>query len=95
MHHLWAEALAPLYAAGDTAKPGESTEKIRTGSVSWFALPTISMQNHQIVVQGVPVNAEVSLVSAIGTVVEKKTYNIKYGSLFNRCPCRALPSCCA
>ncbi|WP_139829229.1 hypothetical protein [Fibrobacter sp. UWB13] len=71
MHHLWAEALAPLYAAGDTAKPGESTEKLRTGSVSRFALPTISMQNRQIVVQGVPVNAEVSLVSAIGTVVEK------------------------
>ena len=71
MHHLWAEALAPLYVAGDTAKPGESTEKICTGSVSRFALPTISMQNHQIVVQGVPVNAEVSLVSAIGTVVEK------------------------
>ena len=71
MHHLWAEALAPLYAAGDTAKPGESTEKLRTGSVSRFALPTISMQNRQIVVLGVPVNAEVSLVSAIGTVVEK------------------------
>ena len=72
MHHLWAEALAPLYAAGDTAKPGESTEKIRTGSVSRFALPTISMQNHQIVVQGVPVNAEVSVVSVTGAVVVQK-----------------------
>ena len=72
MHHLWAEALAPLYAAGDTAKPGESTEKIRNGSVSRFALPTILLQNRQIVVHGVPVNAEVSVVSATGSVVAQK-----------------------
>jgi len=72
MHHLWADALAPLYAAGDTAKPGESTEKLRDGSVSRFALPTISLQNRQIVVRGVPENAEVSVVSVTGAVVVQK-----------------------
>ena len=76
MHHLWAEALAPLYAAGDTASAekdpsGDSTEIVR-GSVVKFVAPTISMQNRQIIVQGVPVNAEVSLVSATGTVVAQK-----------------------
>jgi lysophospholipase L1-like esterase len=76
MHHLWAEALAPLYAAGDTASAekdpsGDSTETVR-GSVVKFVAPTISMQNRQIIVQGVPVNAEVSLVSATGAVVAQK-----------------------
>ena len=76
MHHLWAEALAPLYAAGDTASAekdpsGDSTETVR-GSVVKFVAPTISMQNRQIVVQGVPANAEVSLVSATGAVVAQK-----------------------
>ena len=34
MHRLWAEALAPLYAAGDTAKPVSTTDSAATDSSS-------------------------------------------------------------
>ena len=75
MHHLWADALAPLYAAGDTASavtdPNDSTEVVR-GSVAKFVSPTISLQNRNVIVQNLPKNAEISLISPMGQVVAKK-----------------------
>ena len=75
MHHLWAEALSPLYAAGDTASaetiPSDSTEVVR-GSVAKFVSPTISLQNRNVIVQNLPKNAEISLISPMGQVVAKK-----------------------
>lgn len=72
MHHLWADALAPLYAVGDTAKTGESTDHMRRGAVDRFVSPTITMLNRKIVVQGLPVNAKLSLVSATGAIAVQK-----------------------
>ena len=80
MHHLWAEALAPLYAAGDSSssgnEPQDSTIAIKSMTpVANYAVPRVSVHGRNILVsnvaywsQGV---AEVSLLSAIGTVVEK------------------------
>ena len=75
MHHLWAEALSPLYAAGDTAStvtdPNDSTAVVG-GSVAKFVTPTISLQNRNVIVQNLPKNAEISLISPMGQVVAKK-----------------------
>lgn len=75
MHHLWAEALAPLYAAGDTASgvtdPNDSSETVRS-SVAKFVTPTVSLQNRNVIVQNLPKNAEISLISPMGQVVAKK-----------------------
>ena len=75
MHHLWAEALSPLYAAGDTASavtdPNDSTAVVR-GSVAKFVTPTISLQNRNMIVQNLPKNAEISLISPMGQIIAKK-----------------------
>ncbi len=71
MHHLWAEALAPLYAVGDTAS-GDFTEVVRSSAVSRFVTPSISLQERNVVVQNLPENAEISLFSAKGQVVAHK-----------------------
>jgi len=71
MHHLWAEALAPLYAAGDTAS-GDFTEIVRSSAVSRFVTPSISLQERNVVVQNLPENAEICLFSAKGQVVAHK-----------------------
>ncbi len=41
MHHLWAEALAPLYAAGDTAKP--VTPGDSSGTDALYACPDLRL----------------------------------------------------
>lgn len=73
MHHLWAEALAPLYAAGDSASgvSGDSSASVR-GSVAKFVTPTISLLNRNVIVQNLPKNAEISLISPMGQVIAKK-----------------------
>ena len=80
MHHLWAEALAPLYTAQDSSKSGgskqDSTTNVRKVA-RWakVAVPRVSVRGRNIVVSNVAYSkrgaTEVSLVTAIGTVVEK------------------------
>lgn len=80
MHHLWAEALAPLYAAGNSSNTGgskqDSTTNVRKVA-RWAkdAVPQVRVQGKVIDISNIaPANrgvTEVSLVSAIGTVVEK------------------------
>jgi hypothetical protein len=41
MHHLWAEALAPLYAAGDTATAPDSSTALKAAKFSKFSAPAI------------------------------------------------------
>ncbi|WP_407456277.1 SGNH/GDSL hydrolase family protein [Fibrobacter sp.] len=78
MHHLWAEALAPLYAAGDTAltnvttdPAGDSTDRMRS-AVAKIATPVIFLQNHNIVMHHLPESAEISLISTMGQIVAHK-----------------------
>ena len=40
-HHLWAEALAPLYAAGDTATTPDSSAALKATRISKFSAPAI------------------------------------------------------
>ena len=92
MHHLWAEALAPLYAVGDTSKSGgskqDSTTNVRKVA-RWAkdAVPQVRVQGKVIDISNIaPANrgvTEVSLVSAIGTVVEKihtKSNTVRFSS---------------
>jgi lysophospholipase L1-like esterase len=81
MHHLWAEALAPLYAAGDTAttKP-DSTTALKAASK--FVAPRIYAQGKNIVVEGRSHNAtSVTLVSATGQIVSQKALLQNYGQV--------------
>lgn len=81
MHHLWAEALAPLYAAGDTAttKP-DSTTALKAASK--FVAPRIYAQGKNIVVEGNSHNAtSVTLVSATGQIVSQKALLQNYGQV--------------
>ena len=41
MHHLWAEALAPLYAAGDTATTPDNFTDLKAARTSKFSVPTV------------------------------------------------------
>jgi hypothetical protein len=92
MHHLWADALAPLYAVGDTSKSGgskqDSTTNVRKVA-RWAkdAMPQVRVQGKVIDISNIaPANrgvTEVSLVSAIGTVVEKihtKSNTVRFSS---------------
>ena len=81
MHHLWAEALAPLYAAGDTAttKPDSSTA-LKTASK--FVAPRIYAQGKSIFVEGNLLNAtSVTLVSATGQLISQKALSKNYGQV--------------
>lgn len=81
MHHLWAEALAPLYAAGDTAttKP-DSTTALKVASK--FVAPRIYAQGKSIFVEGNLLNAtSVTLVSATGQIVSQKALLQNYGQV--------------
>ena len=81
MHHLWAEALAPLYAAGDTAttKPDSSTA-LKTASK--FIAPRIYAQGKSIFVEGNLLNAtSVTLVSATGQVISQKELSQNHGQV--------------
>lgn len=81
MHHLWAEALAPLYAAGDTAttKPDSSTA-LKTASK--FVAPRIYAQGKNIFVEGNLLNAtSVTLVSTTGQLISQKALSKNYGQV--------------
>ena len=87
MHHLWAEALAPLYAVGDTTKVDSSkqdtTEIVSGDSISLhvslkrnFSLPRIYAEGKSIVISGIGQSIEISLISPLGQVYtqRKSTY---------------------
>ena len=81
MHHLWAEALAPLYAVGDTAttKPDSSTA-LKTASK--FVAPRIYAQGKSIFVEGNLLNAtSVTLVSATGQLISQKELSQNHGQV--------------
>ncbi len=81
MHHLWAEALAPLYAAGDTAttKPDSSTA-LKTASK--FVAPRIYAQGKKVFVEGNLLNVtSVTLVSATGQLIFQKALSKNYGQV--------------
>ena len=81
MHHLWAEALAPLYAVGDTAAktPDSSTTLKET---STFMVPRIYAQGKNIFVEGNLLNAtSVTLVSATGQLISQKALLQNYGQV--------------
>lgn len=95
MHHLWAEALAPLYVAGNSSGSGnerqDSTIAVRRLTpVANFSVPRVRVQGRSVSVSNA-VNSnrgvtEVSLVSAIGTVVEKihaSSNTIRFSSNIN------------
>ena len=81
MHHLWAEALAPLYAVGDTAtKTPDSSTTLKMAST--FAVPRIYAQGKSIFVEGNFQNAtSVTLVSATGQVISQKALSQNYGQV--------------
>ena len=95
MHHLWAEALAPLYAAGDSSKNGgvkqdSTTAARKLARAAKYVLPRVSVRGRSIAVSNVANSkrgeTEVSLVSAIGTVVEKihtKSNKVRFSSNIN------------
>lgn len=78
MHHLWAEALAPLYAADDTAckdcttEPDSSTA-LKTAKNLNIAAPQIYATGKNIVVENFALNsANISLISATGQMIAQK-----------------------
>lgn len=87
MHHLWAEALAPLYAVGDTACKDCSTEPdssdaINTAKNLKFNTNRIYAQGKNIVVEGNFLNkSHVTLVSATGQVISQKVFSQNHGQV--------------
>ena len=81
MHHLWAEALAPLYAVGDTAtKTPDSSTTLKMAST--FAVPRIYAQGKSIFVEGNFLNAtSVILVSATGQLISQKALSQNHGQV--------------
>ena len=81
MHHLWAEALAPLYAVGDTAaKTPDSSTTLK--ATSTFMVPRIYAQGKSIFVEGNLLNAtSVTLVSATGQLISQKALSKNYGQV--------------
>ena len=81
MHHLWAEALAPLYAIGDTAaKTPDSSTTLK--ATSTFMVPRIYAQGKSIFVEGNLLNAtSVTLVSATGQLIFQKALSKNYGQV--------------
>ena len=87
MHHLWTEALAPLYAVGDTACKDCSTEPdssdaINTAKNLKFNTNRIYAQGKNIVVEGNFLNeSHVTLVSATGQVISQKVFSQNHGQV--------------
>ena len=81
MHHLWAEALAPLYAIGDTAtKTPDSSTTLKMAST--FAIPRIYAQGKNVIVEGNFLNAtSVTLVSATGQLISQKALSQNHGQV--------------
>lgn len=80
MHHLWAEALAPLYenSSDDETAGKDSVEKdsvitdpaaIKAPLSLRFSMPRINVDGRSIHVSGVDAGATVSIVSSMGQVV--------------------------
>ena len=81
MHHLWAEALAPLYAVGDTAAKTPDTSTTLKAT-STFMVPRIYAQGKNIFVEGNLLNAtSVTLVSATGQLISQKALSKNYGQV--------------
>jgi hypothetical protein len=77
MHHLWAEALAPLYAVGDTAKKDTSkgnktTGLVRRNGAARLVLPMVYTQKRNVFVERISGQADISLVTVTGHVVASK-----------------------
>ena len=78
MHHLWAEALSPLYAAGDTtckdcATPPDSTEPEGIVRGLKISAPRIYAQGRNVVINGLgDTPASVTLLSATGQTVAQR-----------------------
>ncbi len=78
MHHLWAQALAPLYAEKDTVckdckTANDSTTTITSYEKAKFSMPVVYVQGRNLVVEKSASNsAMVSLISATGQVVTQK-----------------------
>lgn len=90
MHHLWAEALAPLYAAGDTTK-ADSSKQDSSGIVSGdssnslasqkrnISLPHIYSEGKSIVINTIGHSVDIILISPLGQVLaQSKT---SYGAV--------------
>lgn len=74
MHRLWAEAVAPLYAASDAAGIGAAqVRNIR------FAVPQISVVDKSIRISGMDSDASVSIVNPMGQVMQN-TGNLPSGN---------------
>jgi hypothetical protein len=92
MHHLWAEALSPLYDVVDTAKIDTATIKPDTTTAlktaSKFIVPRIYAQGKNIIVEGRFLEAtSVSIVSATGQLVSRQNLSLNYGrAIFENLP---------
>lgn len=74
MHRLWAEAVAPLYAASDAAGIGAAqVRNIR------FAVPQISVVDKSIRISGMDSDASVSILNPMGQVMQN-TGNLPSGN---------------
>jgi hypothetical protein len=92
MHHLWAEALSPLYAVADTAKSDTTANKSDTTlalkTASKFIAPRIYAQGKNVVVEGNFLDAaSVSIVSTTGQLVSRQRLSQNHGhALFENIP---------
>lgn len=81
MHHLWAEALSPLYDVVDTAISDTATG-IKAVSSLRFSAPRIYAQGKSIVVEGNSIGAaSVSLFSATGQIISKRSLSQNHGQV--------------
>ena len=80
MHHLWAEALAPLYAAKDTSsKERDTTTALETMNRIKFKVQRIYATGNDVIIDGLSGSPiEASLVSATGQTVSRQ--NLLQGS---------------
>jgi hypothetical protein len=92
MHHLWAEALSPLYDIVDTAKGDTATNKPDTTTAfkmaSKFIAPRIYTQGKNIIIKGNFLDAaSVSIVSTTGQFVSKQALSQNHRhALFENLP---------
>ena len=81
MHHLWAEALSPLYDVVDTAISDTATG-IKAVSSLRFSAPRIYAQGKSIIVEGNSIGAaSVSLFSATGQIISKRSLSQDHGQV--------------
>ncbi len=79
MHHLWAQALSPLYAAKDTVCKdckaiNDSTTTIKKYHKVNFTAPVVYTQGKNLFIEKISSNsATVILISATGQIIAQKT----------------------